>query len=422
LRKTTLQITEYYKENEPMPADAPNSCNADICHICKQSQLPDDMVRNHHHITGAFLGWACNACNLNYKAKAFIPVVFHFGAKYDTHLFIPFLQKFAHNINVIPSNMQQYHSIMFSWNCPLCDENYCTHYKSIKVIDSFKFLSASLEELTDNLKRAGSSDEIEKRFSHTYKWVQDKFKTQADTVFKIAIRKGVYPYEFIDTIDKLYMATLPEKADFYSTLSGNLSNEDYTHAKNVWNVLNCRKFKDYHRFYIQTDVMLLADIFENFRTISLDEFNLDPAHYISLPAFAFDSMLAFTNAEPQLLTDSNMYSFFEASMRGGIAQVSNRHAKANNSECSDFDPTDDISYIMYMDANALYSSAMTEPLPYSDFMWLTKEEIQDMEKHLKLGTAYTLLGNMNTYGYILEVDLMYPSHLHITHNDLPLAP
>jgi hypothetical protein len=316
--------------------------------------------------------------------------------------------------------MQQYHSVMFSWICPVCDnEVTCTHYKSIKILDSFKFLSASLAELVGNLKKNTNKEDVKTKFTHTYNWIHRKFTTPE--LFDVATKKGVYPYEYIDDLKKLDDKTLPEKSDFFSLLNGHITDDEYEHATNVWKLLKCSTFKKYHKFYLQSDVMLLADVFENFRTMCMVDFNLDPVHYISLPGFSFDAMLQFTGAKVQLLSDKNMFTFFEHSVRGGISQISTRHAVANNPECPNFDIFKDTSYIMYLDANALYSSAMTQLLPYDQFIWMDRKEVAAMEA--KLRNCKNLDDLLNTEdGYMLEVDLRYPEHLHTAHNDLPLAP
>ena len=121
-----------------------------------------------------------------------------------------------------------------------------------------------------------------------------------------------------------------------------------------------------------------------------------------------------TDIELELITDPDIYLFVEEGLRGGISMISNRLSKANNPYVSDFNPNNDTSYIMYLDANNLYGWAMLQPLPTGDFDWMTQEEIDRLD--------VKAVPDDGEDGYILEVDLEYPPDLHNIHNDYPLAP
>ena len=222
------------------------------------------------------------------------------------------------------------------------------------------------------------------------------------------LRKGVYPYEYIDDFDKFNETELPPKECFYSSLTdGHISNKDYQHAQNVWKQFNCKTLGDYHDLYLKTDVTLLADVFQTFRKTCMQSYKLDPLHYYTAPGLSWDALLKYTNMNLELLSDIDMHLFIEKGMRGGISMVSKRHAKANNPHVADYDPTKEHNYIMYYDANNLYGHAMSQPLPYSGFKWVTSKD---------------MLETKQGKGYIYEVDLEYPKELHKLHNDYPLAP
>ena len=157
---------------------------------------------------------------------------------------------------------------------------------------------------------------------------------------------------------------------------------------------------------------LLADVFENFRTMCMDYYGLDPAHYYTLPNFAWDAMLKKTKVKMDHLHDLDMYEMIEKGLRGGMCQVSKKHMKANNKYMTDYIPDIISSYIMYLDANNLYAVAMSEKLPYAGFEW--SNDIANTDDILKY--------NNEDHGYILEVDLHYPKELHDLHSDYPLAP
>ena len=120
-----------------------------------------------------------------------------------------------------------------------------------------------------------------------------------------------------------------------------------------------------------------------------------------------------TEVELELLTDPDMYLFIEEGLRGGISMISNRFSKANNPYIPDYDPDQETSDVMYLDANNLYGWAMSQPLRTGEFDWLTAEEISNLD-----------IAQIpdDSEGYILEVDLKYPKELHDLHNDYPLAP
>jgi len=197
-----------------------------------------------------------------------------------------------------------------------------------------------------------------------------------------------------------------------------LSDEDYEHAKKSWLAFGCKTMRDYHDHYLKTDVLLLADVFENFRHICMTHFQLDPAHYYTLPGFAWDACLKTTDVCLNLTMDPDLELFFQNNMRGGVAQISHRHAIANNPYIKDFNPDEDRSYITYLDCNNLYGTAMMRPLPTGNFRFLTEEEINRRYSEFQNATIPT----DSDKGYALDVDFEYPADLHDSRNDYPLAP
>ncbi|GFT57599.1 uncharacterized protein TNCV_3137121 [Trichonephila clavipes] len=162
--------------------------------------------------------------------------------------------------------------------------------------------------------------------------------------------------------------------------------------------------------------LLISDIvylFENFRKICMKTYKLDPCWYFTTPALSWDAMLLHTKVVIELFTDCDMLLFIEKGVRGGISQCCNRYAIANNRYMSNFNTDEEIKYLMYLDANNLYGYAMSKYLPLKDFVWsdndLTEQDIFN-------------LSDESDVGYILEVDLEYPSDLHDKHSDFPLAP
>ena len=303
-----------------------------ICYICKKEFNNNDKknykVRDHCHYTGKYRGAAHNICNLRYKVPKKIPIVFHNGSIYDYHFIIKELVKeFEGNFECLGENTEKY--ITFSVSIKKKTENKDLEitYK-IKFIDSYRFMSSSLSKLVDNLsegihnnkcvdcksdldyvrittarpsslerkneklllkcfncdsyyKKKFNKDLI-KKFKITYSFCNNDLNK-----FVLLLRKGVYPYEYADTWERFNEISLPSKEDFYSNLNmEDISDIDYRHANNVFKVFKLENLGDYHDLYVQSDTLLLADVFNNFRDTCLKEYELDPAHSLSLPGLA----------------------------------------------------------------------------------------------------------------------------------------
>ena len=379
-----------------------------FCHICKM-ELENDKVRDHCHFTGKYRGAAHNSCNLQCRKPMILPVIFHNLQGYDAHLFIKQLACLPGELNCIPSTEEKY--ISFSKKIKVDEyrsrrngENIPLYFE-IRFIDSFKFLQTSLANLVSNLQ----PDDF-----HNTKQV---FKKNVN----LLTRKGVYPYDYVSSLEKLSETQLPPKEEFYSKLNDeDISDDDYQHAINVWNTFGCKTIRDYHDLYLKSDVLLLADVFENFRATCLKHYKLDPAHYYTSPGLAWDACLKETGQQLQLLHDYDMLMMFEQGIRGGITHISKRYAEANNKYMKNYNPNEESSYIQYLDANNLYGWAMSQQLPTHGFKWMkdiTEEKVMEI-----LEKANHSMFNKGKKGYIFEVDLEYPPHLWETHNDYPLAP
>ncbi|XP_022161021.1 uncharacterized protein LOC111027106 [Myzus persicae] len=156
----------------------------------------------------------------------------------------------------------------------------------------------------------------------------------------LVTRKGVYPYEYTDGWDKLEEDALPEKKDFFSTLTETeIEDDEYDHALKVWGHFGCETLGQYSDLYLKIDVLLLTDIFENFRDLCMSTYGLDPAYYFTAPGMTFHCMLKKTNIKLELLTDYSMLLLFEKGIRGGLVQASMRYATANNEQVPDYDDT-----------------------------------------------------------------------------------
>ena len=244
-------------------------------------------------------------------------------------------------------------------------------------------MSSSLDTLTSNLAK-------------------DQF-TNLNSIYEgeqldLLMRKGVYPYDYVDSLDKLSETRLPSKEAFYSKLNkAHISDEDYEHALKVWRSFDCKTMRDYHDLYLKSDVLLLTDVFETFRDVCSTNYGLDPAWYYTAPGLSWDAALKKTGVELELLTDPDMLLMFELGIRGGVSSIMHRHGKANNKYMKpslirqvmrfilkmfkrmmgedyldkDFNPNEPSKYLQYLDANNLYGWAMSKPLPTKGFKWMS---------------------------------------------------
>jgi hypothetical protein len=281
----------------------------DNCHICKQTFQPNQIkVRDHNHQTGEFRGLAHQACNLNYKDAHYIPVVFHNLSGYDAHFIIKELStQFQGTIKLLPINKEKY----ISFTKYVADTNV-----SLRFVDSFRFMSQVLGKLSSNLQNEQKS--ITKLFCNTEE-------------FLLLTKKVIFPYDYIDSFERLEETVLPCKEAFYSELTEEpISDSDYYHAKKVWDCFHIKTIGEYADLYLKTDVLLLADVFEAFRDTCKKTYDLDSSHYFTTSGLTFDAMLKTTNITLERLMDIDQILFIEKGIRGGVSQCSNRYAKANN--------------------------------------------------------------------------------------------
>ena len=380
----------------------------EICYICKKEfDEKNYKVRDHCHYTGKYRGAAHNKCNLRYKIPNEIPVVFHYGSTYDYHFIIKELVKeFDGNFECLGENTEKYITFSVPIKKKTENKNIEITYK-IKFIDSYRFMSMPLSKLIDNLSEGIHNNkcvdcescldyiktkneklilkcfnceqyykkkfnkELIKRFASTYEFCNKDLNK-----FILLLRKGVYPYHYIDNWERFNETSLPNKESFYSNLNmENIEDIDYRHGNNVFKIFKLKNLGEYHDLYVQSDTLLLADVFENFRNKCLEVYELDPAHFLSLPGLAWQVCLKKTNVKLELLTDYDMLLMVEEGIRGGICHSIHRYAKANNKYMKDYNKNIESSDFQYSDANNLYGWLMSQKLPVNNFKWVEDTSI-----------------------------------------------
>lgn len=310
--------------------DTSNFFRAKNCYLCDK-EFSETVVkcRDHSHITSRYIGAACQQCNLRRQRPRKLKIFIHNGSRYDFHFIVKALEKYGEEIeslNVLPYNGENFRTISFN---------------SFEFNDSLAFLQAPLAQLCSDLKET----------DHKYELLKSTYIVKTDgkfdgEKFEMVLKKSFFPYEYCSSLSLMKETTkLPKRKDFYSCLSEEtISREDYIFAKKVWKKFNCSNLLDYAQIYCKIDTILLAEVFQKFRSDMHSFSGLDPAHYISLPSYGYDSMLKLTNCEIMLPNDINMVQFIESGKRGGVAFIGSRQIKPSTEVGLE-------SEIVYIDAN-----------------------------------------------------------------------
>jgi len=427
-----------------MPGDKEKFDGATVCHICRKPFTNSEDGRrhlDHDHITGLFRGAAHDSCNQHFSSKKMkhIPCVFHNLKGYDGYNILSYLHRTIKDVNkidVIAKNLEKFT---------------CITVNQVRFIDSLQFLNGSLDGLVNALRNSVSEELVKQKF-RPVGWLLGKSHSGDDEdTFRELLKKGIYPYEWLDSFDKMFEARkrLPAKFEFYSTLTGkSITDEEYERAEKMWKRYRCKSMKDYTELYCMLDVLLLESVFEAFRKTSIEEdTRLDPVHYVTAPSMSWSAMLLMNHDNDVVLenmTDLDMFLMVENGIRGGICQVMHPFSRARIKESKEEDmqanflfDQDIGSQILYLDANNLYGWAMTQLLPEGDYRWEFKDsqtsgsndtkgkekksiwECEDMER---VAEYIQELPDDGERGYILEVDISYPKEYHDYWNDYPFCP
>ena len=353
------------------------------CWICKK-ELKDDRVFDHDHLTGEFYGVAHNVCNLKRREEIRLVTFAHNFSGFDSHIIVRKMGEVKDRIKkmtAIPTNTQKFKTI---------------NINRIHMLDSAAFLPDSLDRLVNTLVKS----------DHSFPLLKSAWREKKKS--DLLLRKGVYPYGFATSIERLSkQKSLPPPEEFYNDIGEtHISKEDYAHAQDVWREFNCQNMIDYTRLYVRSDTYLLAEIVMNLRKSIYDEFGLEMAQYLSLPMLAKTIMLKMTGTEMELMSDQEMAHLVQSNIRGGLSYINTRMYNVEDH---------DNRAIAYVDANNLYGHAMCYPMPLCDFEWMSQEEIDEFDWREDITEE-------DGIGYMLEVTLHYPEKLHLDHNSFPLAP
>ena len=379
--------------------------------------------------------------------------MFHNGSTYDYHFIIKNLaEEFEGAFECLSENTEKYITFSVPIKKEIIKKDENGNDKIIKIsykinfIGSYRIMSTSLSKLIDNFSEGLHNDNckdcesyldyitikdnklIFRCFSCKKNYEKDFNKELIQSFvniyefcngdlnkFILLLRKGVYPYEYMDNWERFNEILLPNKEAFYSNLNmERITDTDYRHANKVFKELKLKNVGEYHDLYVQSETLLLADVFENLRNMCIKVYELDPAHFLTAPGLSWQACLK-KEVKLELLTDNDMLLMVGKGIRRGICHAIYRYEKANNKYMKNYDEKEESSYIKYLDANNLYRWAMSQKLPVSDFKWkknmskFTKEFIKNYDED-------------SDKGYILERDVKYLKKLHDLHSDLPFSP
>ena len=400
------------KEMVMTSKDEYNFKRASHCYICEKDfdENPEKSqvkVRDHNHFSGKYRGAAHSKCNIAMRTVKKIPVFFHNLGGYDSHIIFNNLNKVPmKEPSVIAKAIERFVSFNIGK----------LHFK-----DSLQFLGSSLDTLTKNLAaKAVKGQTLEDVFPNLHNYFKEKWKHLPPEAFKMLTRKGVYPYSYMDSFHKFEESCLPPKEKFYNNISKtHISEDEHDFIKELWKTFKLKNLGELHDLYMETDVILLADVFQEFRHFSLLKYRLDPAHYNTAPGLSWSAALLYTRQRLEIPYDADMHLFFDKGMRGGASQVANPWAQANHEGIEKhFDREVQRAYIALFDCNNQYGWAMSQYLPTHGFKWMKLET-----ECPKFWTNFVLeQEDCQDTGYFFELDLEYPKKLHKIHDQYPLAP
>ena len=357
--------------------------NNNICRFCEK-EIFSDKVRDHCHLTGKYRGPAHNVCNINVKQKDsnFIPFAFHNFSNYDCHMFfkrLVDLKKDKVKFKITPKTNEEYIAVK---------------YGCIRFIDSYRFLSESLDKLVKNLDEDDFKI-LKKEFPDKWQYLNKKL---------------AYPYENFNSIDDYKKPVdILIKEDFFSKLKNDYPDDDeIQRTKEIIKLFNIKDGGELTKLYWKSDVILLADVFEKFVKVSTKEYGINPLYCVSLPSYTYQCALKYTDIKLQTLQHKDLILLIENNIRGGISSVmGDRYVKS-----------DENKKIIYMDATNLYGHSMTQLLPYDEIeMWHGHPD-----KYWNWLDEILITPDDSEIGYFLEVDLKYPDNIKQKTKYFPFCP
>ena len=403
-------------------------------------------VYNHNHMTGKMIGATCGRCNTAQRSYHTIPAIAFNSSRWDLHIIVKGLESSqfkAENVRVVARSSEEFVELVLESedSLPACGTSRiinqqkagCGNRKTkIRFIDCANFLKGSLAQLADNMRKEkvpafhlvnqsfphifGSSGILEKY--HPMTETADRRKIYpTDANISLLLSKLPFAYKYLDGPDKLDpKVPMPERQYYDNDLKKQkYSDEEWERVQQVCEKFAINSFVEWVAIYNVLDVILLAIVWETFRTKTFERFQLDPSSVCTISGLSWHCFLKSSQVELEYIRDHGMVEMLE-NLRGGISGCSTKIVDANHPNCPGYDPGKPVRYICTVDINSLYPYSMCQPLPFSGWAWADPESLANID------WTDDRIGEKLGLGYILKVDLEYPIEAQLTSLDLPFAP
>ena len=352
------------------------------CEFCNvKFDKENRRIQHHNHINGIYIATVCKSCNSKMKTNNCLYIVFHYMKGYDIHYIIKTINVHFKdsNINLIGHNASSIFHIGI--------QNY------IKIIDFHEFITASLKDLSSNLKieDINYTRKMLEKYGHEF------------------LKKDIFPFRYIDSFEKYNKKTFPHIEYF-----DNIDQMTYEKYRKFY-YTNFNSLGEYSDYYLEKDVRLICDVMEKYRKNFMEkEYKTELFSHYSINSLTWEMLKKWNPVQIKLLDNYKIYTAFQSMMRGGLCGIANRYAIANNKYMKNYDPNQSSSYIMHYDIDAMYAHIMrTYKLPYDDFTFLSNDQIRDFN-------IWDYDEN-SEYGYILNIDISeIDISYHDYYNDLPI--
>ncbi|MCL6579441.1 MAG: hypothetical protein K6T73_08670 [Candidatus Bathyarchaeota archaeon] len=397
LARIYKMLKQRYKRNESIknPPPIPKDAKCAFCELVPEEFRSGDttIVRHFDYFAGKFICYACKTCHAKAKKPKFVRVFFHNLKGYDSHFIIKYALKkvkFWKAIKPLGKSKEK----LFAIKVPF----HSYYGNGFYFLDSYSHLPFSLSQLVKDYV-------TEYRFKD-FLPLNGEYK-----------HKEAYPYEWMDNFDKFETKEFPPREAFFNRLtSRNLPEQEYQEVKAIYEK-HCKTFKDYHDIYLKGDVILLAEVFEKYRDLSMESYGIDPAWYVSGPSFFYNAMMKMCKAKLPIIQDENLYRLVKRNIRGGICGVG---------EISEAEADKVNTSIASLDCVNLYGKAMMDPLPVQILEYVRADDVNqnnEEREEFNIANLRRFLRKLpENIGYIFEVDIVPPLDLHDFYKAYPLFP